>query len=108
MKFSDGIRRAKYQSDRIIFLEVGPGRSLTGLVQKHFSETENTHTGSATVISSLPHRRDSNADDHAVWLSTIGKLWELGYSPDFRMRKSPHITKMSNIISNAKAKVFSW
>ena len=89
VRFSDGIDFicSKYASKPIIFVEVGPGGSLTGLVRRHLSERDVPNPKVVTVVASLPHKRDANTDDHGAWLSTVGKLWELGCSLDFTKRK---------------------
>jgi amino acid adenylation domain-containing protein len=91
VRFCEGIdflmSQKSLQEKQVILLEVGCGNSLKGLVNRHFSEKPQNQINDVTVMSSMPHAKDavsaSGADDHSIWLSSIGKLWEIGVSPNF-------------------------
>ena len=65
------------QQRRPLFLEVGPGQSLGGLVRQHAS-----FTGSEALLSlSYPH---SGQDEDRQMLKTLGKLWGSGSVVDWK------------------------
>src|SRR5262249_34855743 len=68
VRFGDGVAELLRQPSRL-FLEVGPGRTLGGLVKEHRSEGEEP-----VVLASLPHAREARAD-REVLLGAAGRLW---------------------------------
>ena len=60
-----------------MFLEVGPGRTLTNLVKRH-SDTQSDQI----ILPSLRHPQDSGSDQ-AVLLNTLGALWLSGVLVDW-------------------------
>ena len=58
-------------------LEVGPGRTLSGLARRH-PACESTRP----VVPSMPHAADS-ADANAVLLGAVGRLWQRGVDVDW-------------------------
>ena len=77
VRFSDGIRLL-LNDDRTVFLEVGPGSTLTGLVRQHVRAGVQTH-----VVGSLRSPRDA-ADDGAYCLDALAKLWLAGVAVDWQ------------------------
>jgi len=71
VRFSDGLEELLKEPDRIL-LEVGPGRTLSGLVRRSPSLTN-----SELVLSSLPHPGESVCA-HKFLLNAIGRLWVSG------------------------------
>ena len=69
--FSPAIRKLLQEKKRI-FLEVGPGKTLTNLARLHVPRKQGN-----TVLSSLPHTGEKQKDDFFL-LQTLGKLWETG------------------------------
>jgi amino acid adenylation domain-containing protein len=59
------------------FLEVGPGQGLGQLVRQHKDRSQE-----ALVLPSLGASAD-DSDDLSVMLSSLGKLWVAGQSPDW-------------------------
>lgn len=51
-----------------IWLEVGPGRTLSTLIQPQVT----------TTFSSLPHPQETQTDDTAFLLTTLGRMWLSG------------------------------
>ena len=104
VRFCEGIdflmSQKSLQEKQVILLEVGCGNSLKGLVNRHFSEKPQNQINSVTLMSSMPHAKDavsaSGADDHSIWLSSIGKLWEIGVSSK-RAPSSSTTVAVSNI-----------
>lgn len=77
VRFAEGVGELLQDANRI-FLEVGPGHTLSGLVRQH------ADAGPATVVlPSLRHPRDSQPDD-ALLLNTLGRLWLAGVEIDWR------------------------
>jgi acyl transferase domain-containing protein/acyl carrier protein len=65
VQFANGITKLIEEPNRI-FLEVGPGRTLSTLTKQQ--------TNHHTILSSLRHPQDS-MEDIAFLLQTLGKLW---------------------------------
>lgn len=72
--FSEGIAKILQQPEQII-LEVGPGRTLTTLVNKQ-------KVGDQIVLSSLRHPQNQESDV-AFLLNTLSKLWLEGIQVDW-------------------------
>ncbi|HEY0603976.1 MAG TPA: SDR family NAD(P)-dependent oxidoreductase, partial [Herpetosiphonaceae bacterium] len=68
VRFSDCVTELAQDNSRI-FLEVGPGTTLSGLVRQHDRQL--------TTLASLRHRDDPRADT-AFTLMTLGRLWMAG------------------------------
>lgn len=58
-------------------VEVGPGRTLAGLVRRHPA-----HTADRVVVASMPHASDEVAGS-AVLLAAAGRLWQAGVPIDW-------------------------
>lgn len=71
VRFSDGVHLL-WQELSPLFLEVGPGRTLSSLVNQKVK-----HIGECVVLSSLPHPRDRSSS-HEFLLNTLGQLWATG------------------------------
>jgi phthiocerol/phenolphthiocerol synthesis type-I polyketide synthase E len=72
VRFSDGVQELLKESNRV-FLEVGPGNTLSTLVRQHV----NGPGSSRVVISSLRHPQEKESDD-AFILKSLGQLWLAG------------------------------
>lgn len=75
VRFSDGIETICKSVDQPVFLEVGPGRSLTAPVLRHPARRDHA------VIPSMRHAADQ-ADDHATLNLALGRLWAAGLEID--------------------------
>ncbi|MEM8779747.1 MAG: SDR family NAD(P)-dependent oxidoreductase [Cyanobacteria bacterium P01_G01_bin.49] len=73
VRFSDGITQLLQTGDRL-FLEVGPGRTLSTLAKQHQPDLP--------VFTSLRHPQES-ISDRAFILNTVGKLWQMGVEIDW-------------------------
>jgi acyl transferase domain-containing protein/acyl carrier protein len=71
VKFSEGIDELLSQGDSV-FIEIGPGNSLTNFVHQHLKENK---TGE---VYSLIRRHDRMENGKAFFLNTISSLWESG------------------------------
>ena len=76
VRFADGLNCLLEEPDRLL-LEVGPGRTLTGLAARHPARTEQQ-----VVINSLPLPQTRQSDP-AYMLATAGKLWLAGAALDY-------------------------
>jgi len=76
VRFSDGVRELLKEPNRV-FLEVGPGQTLSTLVKQHLKESENK-----IVLSSIRHPHEQESDV-AFILSTLGRLWLAGVEVDW-------------------------
>ncbi len=77
VQFSDGLRELLTEKDAL-FVEVGPGRSLSSFLKKH--------TGGNTVngaVNMIRHTRENVSDVH-YFLGKIGQLWLKGAPIDWR------------------------
>jgi acyl transferase domain-containing protein/NADPH:quinone reductase-like Zn-dependent oxidoreductase/acyl carrier protein len=89
VRFSQGLSQL-LQLDRGVFLEVGPGQSLLGLVRR-YPEFSSEHL---TVGSMRP--ANDRRDDMACLLEAVGQLWTagacrkpVGYYADEKRRRVP-------------------
>jgi len=79
VRFADNLQ-ALFQQEADIFLEVGPGQTLSALARQHGG-----HSQRFTVLPSLPRPNDNqhNAETGQV-LSTVGQLWANGVKVDWQ------------------------
>ncbi len=77
VRFSDGVQELLKESNRI-FLEVGPGNTLSTLVRQHL----NGAGSSRVVLASLRHPQEQESDD-AFILRSLGRLWLGGVDVDW-------------------------
>ncbi|MEM8610936.1 MAG: acyltransferase domain-containing protein [Cyanobacteria bacterium P01_H01_bin.105] len=73
VKFSEGVQTL-LQLEHPIFLEVGPGRTLSSLVKQQGNNI--------TALQSLPHPREEVAQLRRLMM-TVGELWLTGVSFDW-------------------------
>jgi acyl transferase domain-containing protein/acyl carrier protein len=76
IRFSNCIQELLKDSNRI-FLEVGPGRTLSTLVRQHLDGSKGR-----VVLSSLRHPKEQKSDI-AFILNTLGQLWLSGVEVDW-------------------------
>jgi len=74
VRFADGLRTVLDDHKNAVFLEVGPGTSLSTLTRQN--------EPSASVVSSLPHPLDP-ASDAAIITRAAGQLWLAGAGIDW-------------------------
>jgi acyl transferase domain-containing protein/acyl carrier protein len=79
VRFSAGISELLSRGQRLVFLEVGPGRTLSTLVTQQVGKDSNV-----TVISSLPAVTQENANALEAVLKALGHLWGIGVEPDWK------------------------
>ncbi|HZF07303.1 MAG TPA: amino acid adenylation domain-containing protein [Thermoanaerobaculia bacterium] len=77
VRFGEGLEELFRQSDQVL-LEVGPGHTLSSLVQRHPGRPR----GQA-VLSSLPHPQDATPAAASL-LTALGRLWLAGVAPDWQ------------------------
>lgn len=77
VRFSDCIDLLIKEEHRI-FLEIGPGQTLSSLVRQHPEKTS-TH-----VALSVTRRHDEKISDSAFLLNTLGNIWINGFDIDWR------------------------
>ncbi|MBL8152085.1 MAG: SDR family NAD(P)-dependent oxidoreductase, partial [Blastocatellia bacterium] len=76
VKFAEGIEELLKGTGRI-FLEVGPGTTLTTLSSQFLTQRQDS-----AAISSLPHHLDQRSDEEFL-LNALGQLWLEGISIDW-------------------------
>jgi phthiocerol/phenolphthiocerol synthesis type-I polyketide synthase E len=76
VRFSECIARLSSE-ENLFFVEVGPGKSLSGFVQQHASVPR------SRVASTLKHPSDAS-DDYAVLLEAAARAWMCGVAIDFQ------------------------
>ena len=74
VRFADGFERLLLGSDRV-FLEVGPGKTLSTLGRQHPQSAERV------ILSSMRHVKDSQSDAQ-VLAQAVGQLWTAGVRLD--------------------------
>ncbi|HET9652615.1 MAG TPA: acyltransferase domain-containing protein, partial [Usitatibacter sp.] len=77
VRFADGVRRLMDEGVRV-FLEVGPGTTLSGLVRAQLAAAAQDR-----VFSSLRAARQ-DGDDEALFLEAAGRLWLTGCRIDWQ------------------------
>ncbi|MFD8336404.1 SDR family NAD(P)-dependent oxidoreductase [Streptomyces solisilvae] len=73
VRFAEGL--AGLTAERPVFVEVGPGTTLSTVVRAH------PRTARATVAHTLPHP-DAPSEDSEVLLGALGRLWVSGVDID--------------------------
>ncbi|MBD2410514.1 acyltransferase domain-containing protein [Nostoc calcicola FACHB-3891] len=76
VKLSDGIFQLLRQLEGV-FLEVGPGRTLSTLTKQHLDINTKQN-----VLTSLPHVQEQKSDTSFL-LQTLGQLWLFGVNIDW-------------------------
>ncbi|HYN84433.1 MAG TPA: type I polyketide synthase [Pyrinomonadaceae bacterium] len=76
VRFSEGVREL-LKEPSLVLLEVGPGRTLGGLVERH-PEKSDAQVG----ISSMRHPNERHSDMEQL-LAAVGKLWCAGYAVEW-------------------------
>ncbi|MBX2821167.1 MAG: SDR family NAD(P)-dependent oxidoreductase, partial [Rhodothermaceae bacterium] len=74
--FEKGLHTLLQETSRV-FVEVGPGRTLTSFLRMHPSRTK-----SHAAITSMRHPKDTESDQSVV-LHALGNLWLNGVNPDW-------------------------
>ncbi|MCP4155666.1 MAG: amino acid adenylation domain-containing protein, partial [bacterium] len=69
VRFAEGIRQLMAQREPLVFLEVGPGKTLSTFVRQHGSKKKGHQ-----AINLVRHPKETAADDSYL-LSKIGLLW---------------------------------
>ncbi|PTM41465.1 type I polyketide synthase [Bosea sp. 124] len=73
VRFAEGISRIA--DPQRVFIEVGPGKTLSSLIKAQGSVDQNQ------IVNSLPHA-DEPVDDHIHLLGALGAAWALGLPVD--------------------------
>lgn len=81
VRFSDGLGKILSESNAV-FLETGPGNTLSSLVRGHH-EKSNSHD----VVSSLKHPQEI-VSDYEYFLRSLGRLWLSGVQVDWNLINS--------------------
>ncbi|HHO59211.1 MAG TPA: acyltransferase domain-containing protein, partial [Thiotrichales bacterium] len=76
VRFAEGLSKLFARPDHV-FLEVGPGHTLSSLARHHPDRQPEQQ-----VVSSLRHVRDKLPDEAFLW-QAIGQLWLAGARPDW-------------------------
>jgi phthiocerol/phenolphthiocerol synthesis type-I polyketide synthase E len=77
---------ALFDDANAILLEVGPGTTLSGLVNQHAAKPP-----SLAVVSSLPSAKNSAKDARDAILMALGRLWCEGASPEWAAVHAPEL-----------------
>ena len=76
VRFAAGLATLLQEPNRL-FLEVGPGQTLSSLLRLH-PHKEASHT----AVASLRHRKEKVADQQFA-LNKLGQIWQAGGTPDW-------------------------
>jgi phthiocerol/phenolphthiocerol synthesis type-I polyketide synthase E len=74
VRFADGVAAVMARGPAV-FVEVGPGRALSGLVR---TQTRSSEGGPAGVVATMPHRRDGDPGEDRAVLDAVAELWRRG------------------------------
>jgi len=75
VRFSDGLQELLNDPERI-FLEVGPGRTLSAIIKRQLGKQFN-----GAILTSLHSAHEVGSDVHSL-LDTLGQLWQAGAKID--------------------------
>ncbi len=75
--FSKGVETLLTQYPNALFLEVGPGRTLSGLVKQQLKRD-----ATATALTLVRRAKQQQSDDQ-YWLQALGQVWEEGINLDW-------------------------
>lgn len=78
VNFYEAVKESLKRPGRI-FLEVGPGRTLTSLIAQYPEET-----AAPVRVCSLPHPKDASQNSFAFLLNAVGQLWLEGGDFDWQ------------------------
>lgn len=81
VRFADGLQRL-FADPSAVFLEVGPGNTLTTLAARHPG-----HGPDHAFIASM-RRPDDSREDEATFLEAMGRLWLAGVRADWMSRQA--------------------
>ena len=76
VRFSECVEKLLKESNRV-FLEVGPGQTLSTLVKRHPKRFKDQ-----IVLSSIRHPKEQKSDSEFI-LTTLGRLWLAGIKVDW-------------------------
>lgn len=77
VKFHEGVEEVLSENKECIFLEVGPGRSLTSIVRQIIG------TDDRLIALNLLRTSKETIPDYHLFLSRLGDLWALGMEVNF-------------------------
>jgi len=76
VRFADTLDTLLRHDDSAL-LEIGPGRTLTGLARQH-----PTREADRTVVPTMPHPADETSGPHTL-MTAVGTLWQAGVAIDW-------------------------
>jgi acyl transferase domain-containing protein/acyl carrier protein len=82
VRFSDGIKEL-VKKDNFLFLEVGPGKTLSTLVKQHGSLSPGKEAPLITVNLVRHPKENKEGSDARYVLNKLGELWLYGITPDW-------------------------
>lgn len=77
--FESGIQTLSQTTQDVIWIEVGPGNTLSNFCRHLQQQQPSQHT----VVSLVRHPQD-NTPDNIFLLNALGRIWEKGGTPDWR------------------------
>jgi amino acid adenylation domain-containing protein len=83
VRFASGLDTLM-QKDNLVFLEVGPGKTLGSLARHHHAKKD-----SHVILNSIRHPNEETSDIDVLF-SCIGRLWLNGVNPDWNRFHEPH------------------
>lgn len=97
--FSEGVEELAL-STHDIFIEIGPGQTLSQLVRQHQCHSSVMHT--------LPHYRNLEDNSYCCFLNVIGKLWCLNLQIDWPKLYSHEIRQRTSLPTYAFERNRHW
>ncbi|WP_330230966.1 condensation domain-containing protein [Nocardia sp. NBC_00508] len=101
VRFKDNIEHA-LDTAPYVFVEVGPGGSLSASVKRHQSWTEDNH------VVRLMRRPSENTNDREVFLGGLGLLWTAGVGIDWSPRYSGATARWASLPTYPFARERYW
>ncbi|MGH1486105.1 MAG: amino acid adenylation domain-containing protein [Cellvibrionaceae bacterium] len=78
VRFFDGLQYLWKQEEKCIFLELGPGKTLSTLSAQN-PDRASKKAKAQVSLASLPHAKDESSNDYIAILEAFGQLWASGY-----------------------------
>jgi acyl transferase domain-containing protein len=77
VRFADGIKQLFEKSDDLVFIEVGPGKTLSTLAKRHPNKRSEQ-----IILNSIRHPQEQESDVTFL-LNTLGQIWLAGVAVDW-------------------------
>jgi acyl transferase domain-containing protein len=96
VKFSQGVVSLMNRYKEAIYLEVGPGNSLSSFVNQHSMYDEEKRRAITSILSAKEFNQ-TKANDVKNFYSAIGEVWSHGYNINWSLTWKTNIEELRNV-----------